>query len=86
MGLLIFLITILVFGFLGLISWARAELPLIQREIAINTRTSPEGPSYRLAQLLSTLMKVTAVILWSAGVLLAIITLAADGNLVGAIF
>ena len=62
----VFQIIILAAGLLGafliaMIIWAMAELPLILREIAINTRKN-EGPDYPGVTNLSGLLKFAAVV------------------------
>ncbi len=80
MGFVMFLVIVILFGFVGLMTWARADLPVIQREIAINTRKDGQGPSYSLVQLLAVLLKISAVLIWLVGLILAIIALAGGGN------
>lgn len=75
MNFVFFLLIVIMFGFLGLITWARADLPIIQREIAINTRADGEGPNYSLVQLLAVLLKVSAVIIWIVGLIMGILAL-----------
>ena len=51
----------------GLLVFASADLPLIWRETAINTRKdSKEGSNYSSAKLLSTLIKAIAILIWLA--------------------
>jgi len=58
-----------VFGLLGLMTWACSDMPLAIREIAINTRRSAEhGGSYAMIRVLSVCMKILAVLLWVAGI------------------
>ena len=62
-----------VFGLLGLVFYASAELPLILREIAVNTRkTSEDGACYGSVEMLSNLIKGAAYVIWLAGVLYSI--------------
>ena len=58
-----------VFGLLGLMTWACSEMPLALREIAINTRRSAEhGSSYAMIRVLSVCIKILAVLFWVAGI------------------
>lgn len=58
-----------VFGLLGLMTWACSEMPLAVREIAINTRRNAEhGSSYAMIRVLSVCMKILAVLFWVAGI------------------
>jgi hypothetical protein len=58
-----------VFGLLGLMTWACSEMPLAVREIAINTRRSAEhGSSYAMIRVLSVCMKILAVLFWVVGI------------------
>ena len=69
------------FGFLGLIYWAASVLPIVIREIALNTRDDAgSGDSYKLVDVLAVLMKVAAVLIWVAGLVVIIITIAAPGS------
>jgi hypothetical protein len=57
------------FGLLGLMTWACADVPLALREIAINTRRSTEhGGSYAMMRVLSICLKILAVVLWIVGI------------------
>ena len=69
---LVILILIL-FGFVGLMQWVGAELPLAIREIAVNSRKEgAAGSAYGGIQVLSVLMKVLAVLTWVGGIVLAV--------------
>jgi type III secretory pathway component EscU len=58
-----------VFGLLGLMTWACSDMPLAVREIAINTRRSAEhGSSYAMIRVLSVCMKILAVLFWVVGI------------------
>jgi hypothetical protein len=58
-----------VFGLLGLMTWACSDLPLAVREIAINTRRSAEhGSAYAMIRVLSVCMKILAVLFWVVGI------------------
>ena len=68
MGILVFLVSVIVFGLVGLVLWASSDLPMIQREIAMNTRKeSEDGPTYKMVKILAVLYKVLAVIFWVLG-------------------
>lgn len=70
---LISIISLVLFGFLGILTWASSDLPLVQREIAKNTRKEgQEGSDYKMIGLLAVLYKVLAVIVWVLGIVLAI--------------
>ncbi len=59
----------IVFGLLGLLVWASADLPLAVREIALNTRRDQNfGSSYVMIKVLSVCMKIFAVLLWISGI------------------
>ncbi len=58
--------SIIVFGLVGLTLWAGAEVPLIWREIALNTRKKA-GPTYKSVQGLSKVIKFLAVVSWILG-------------------
>ncbi|MGF1564255.1 MAG: hypothetical protein ACFCUH_02700 [Flavobacteriales bacterium] len=70
-----------IFFVIGLVYWASAELPLILREIAHNTRKDDGNskPKYEGIALLSKLLKVFAVLFWVIGGL-AVIALIAGGG------
>ena len=73
MGFLVFLVSVPGFGLVGLVLWASSDLPMIQREIAMNTRKDPEdGPTYKMVKILSILYKVLAVTFWVLGLVAAI--------------
>lgn len=75
----------IVFGLIGLIVWAWADMPLVMREIAINTRRNAEqGSSYILMRVLSVCLKIVAVLLWFAGIA-SIIALNAAGTSLGSL-
>jgi hypothetical protein len=57
------------FGLLGLMTWACSDMPLAVREIAINTRRSAEhGSPYGMMRVLSICLKILAVMLWIVGI------------------
>ena len=58
---------------LGLIVFAVAEIPMILREIAHNTRKSAGGPDYSATVFLSKLLHGVGIILMVAGVAIAIV-------------
>jgi len=73
----------IVFGLIGLIVWAWSDMPLVMREIAINTRRNAEhGSSYILMKVLSVCLKIVAALLWFAGIA-SIIALNASGTSLG---
>ena len=73
----------IVFGLIGLIVWAWSDMPLVMREIAINTRRNAEqGSSYILMKVLSVCLKIVAALLWFAGIA-SIIALNAAGTSLG---
>tara|TARA_B110000116_G_C16668052_1_gene504892 strand:- start:50 stop:361 length:312 start_codon:yes stop_codon:yes gene_type:complete len=64
------LIYIIIGGLTGLLVFASADLPLIWRETAINTRTDiKEGSNYSSVKLLSTLIKAIAILIWVASLI-----------------
>ena len=76
----------LLFGLIGLLVWSYSDMPLVMREIAINTRRNVEqGSSYTLMKVLSVCLKIFAVLLWIAGVA-SIIALNAAGTSLGSLF
>jgi hypothetical protein len=67
------ILVIVVFGFIGLIQWVGADLPLAIREMAVNSRKEgSSGSAYGGIQILSVLMKVLAVLTWIVGLVLAV--------------
>ena len=54
-------------GFLGLLYWAAAELPLVWRETALNTRKTEGGSPYNGLATLALLIKISAVLIWIGG-------------------
>jgi len=59
----------ILFGLIGLIVWSYSDMPLVMREIAINTRrTAEQGSPYTLMKVLSVCLKIFAIILWFAGI------------------
>jgi small-conductance mechanosensitive channel len=82
MSVLLFLIFIAVFGLFGLLYWAGSALPLVIREVALNTRKEGEGGTqYRSLDVLSVCLKVLAVVIWVIGLIMAIASLVAGGNI-----
>jgi len=76
----------ILFGLIGLIVWAYSDMPLVLREIAINTRRGGEqGSSYVLMKVLSVCLKILAVLFWFAGVA-SIIALNFAGSSLGNLF
>ncbi len=69
---MISILSVVLFGIIGLAIWASSDLPMIQREIAINTRKEAKGPEYKMVQILSVLIKVFAVVFWILGIVGAI--------------
>jgi hypothetical protein len=73
MQIVLTLLLIVVFAFVGLAVWAASDRPLALREIAINTRRDGTGgPDYVLLRVLAVLLKVFAVLLWNTGLFLVI--------------
>jgi hypothetical protein len=71
----------LLFGLLGLLIWASADMPLAVREIAINTRRDHgAGSSYILIRVLSVCLKILAVLVWVSGIAV-IIAVSVTGSL-----
>ena len=70
-----------IFFVCGLVYWAGSEFPLILREIAHNTRRDDGAgkPKYEGVALLSSLLKVFAVLYWVFGGL-AVIALIGGGG------
>jgi len=64
MGLLIGLVYGGLLAVVGLVYWAGAELPLVWRETAINTRKTEGGPQYNGLKALAKILKVLAVMMW----------------------
>jgi hypothetical protein len=63
------LLFLLVFGLAGLLVWTRSDLPMIQREIALNTRKQGEkGPTYSAVAVYCILLKILAIIIWTIGI------------------
>ena len=63
----------------GLVYWAGAELPLVWRETAINTRKTEGGPQYNGLKTLAKILKLLAIFMWVMAVF-AIVGLGAMGN------
>lgn len=73
MQIVVTLLVIVAFAFVGLAVWASSDRPLALREIAVNTRRDGAGGSdYLLLRVLSVLLKVFAVLLWNMGIFLVI--------------
>ena len=79
---------LLLSAFIGLFVWMSSEIPLIHREIAINTRkdAESEGPDYKLTQILSVLCKIAAVSIWIFGIVSVIVGLFWGGGHKGRFF
>jgi hypothetical protein len=76
----------ILFGLIGLIVWSYSDMPLVMREIAINTRKAGEQRSgYTLMKVLSVCLKIFAALLWFAGIV-AIIALNFAGTSLGNLF
>jgi len=76
----------ILFGLIGLIVWSYSDMPLVMREIAINTRrTAEQGSPYTLMKVLSVCLKIFAIILWFAGIA-SIIVLNFAGTSLGGLF
>jgi hypothetical protein len=59
----------ILFVLVGIIVWSASDTPLAWREIAINTRKNgDQGSSYTMLKVLSTCLKIFAVLLWILGV------------------
>lgn len=80
---MVFLISQFLFllaGLVGLIVWAWSDVPMMWREIAINTRRNPEqGSPYAMVKVLSVCLKILAVVLWIAGIA-SIVAVAVAGS------
>jgi hypothetical protein len=56
--------------------WARADLPMIQREIAFNTRKDREdGPEYNAIKVLSVVYKIGAILTLFVGIIIMVLLL-----------
>jgi hypothetical protein len=76
----------ILFGLIGLIVWSYSDMPLVMREIAINTRrTAEQGSPYTLMKVLSVCLKIFAIIFWFAGIA-SIIVLNFAGTSLGGLF
>ena len=76
MGIVGFIVIIVIFGISGIMCWASSDLPRVVREVALNTRREGSvGSNYPLVGLLSVMMKIWAVVVWLAGLILAIVML-----------
>ena len=76
----------ILFGLVGLVVWAYSDMPLVMREIAINTRKNGEqGNSYVLMRVLSICLKILAVLLWILGVA-SIVAINAAGSAFSGLF
>ena len=83
---LVWILSILVFGFLGLLTWTSSEVVLAIREVAVNTRREgAPATQYSGIQILSVLIKVSAVLTWVLGLVFPI-ALTAIGSSLGDIF
>jgi hypothetical protein len=75
----------LLFGLVGLITWASSDMPLAWREVALNTRKNGEtGYPYMGLRVLSVCLKILAVLLWILGI--ASIVIVNAGSSFGGIF
>jgi hypothetical protein len=64
------IIAFIIFLFIGIAIWARSDLPMIQREIAINTRQEKDnGPEYNAVKVLSAVYKIGAFLVILAGII-----------------
>ena len=86
MVVILFLMVIIIFGFLGLMTWASSDLPMALREIAVNTRKEAGGKEYKLIAILSVLFKISAVLVWVIGLVAAIAALAGGSSMMGNLF
>jgi hypothetical protein len=81
--LMVFLVSqllFLIFGLVGLVVWACSDVPLVWREIALNTRRDPsQGSSFAMVKVLSVCLKILAVIMWIFGIAV-IIAVSATGS------
>ena len=76
MGIILFIVILVVFGISGIMCWSSSDMPRVIREVALNTRREgASGSNYPLVGLLSVMMKIWAVIIWLAGLVLAIVML-----------
>ncbi len=70
--IIIGLVVLIVFTLFGMFVWSSAEMPLAIREIAINTRKDRhEGSSYLFLRVMSIIIKIFAVLLWTGGVFMS---------------
>ncbi|MFP4376374.1 MAG: hypothetical protein ACLFP4_04965 [Spirochaetales bacterium] len=83
MGVLLFLLVVGLYGLLGLMTWAGAELPIILREIALNTRNGAEGPAYKMVNVLAVALKIFAVVIWVAALIIGVFVLIGGANMGG---
>jgi hypothetical protein len=73
MGIILFIVILVVFGISGIMCWAYSDMPLVIRDIALNTRREgASGTHYPLVGLLSLMLKIWAVLIWLVGLVLAI--------------
>jgi hypothetical protein len=74
-SLLGIVVSILV-AFGGLVIWAKSDMPIIQREIAINTRKDmDDGPKYSAVRFLSFLLKCESIIIWFVCFIIILVSL-----------
>lgn len=73
MEILLACVLLLVFAFWGLFIWAKADIPVIYREIAINTRKDESNNynNYSSVKILNILYKIGAVLIWVLGIFIA---------------
>ena len=86
MVVVFFLLIIIIFGFMGLMTWASSELPLALKEVAMNTRKEAGGKEYKLISIYSLLIKIAAVIVWVVGLIAAIAVIAGGPQMMGNLF
>lgn len=72
MNILVSILSLVLFGVMGLAVWAGSEVPLIWREIALNTRKTAQGSDYKMVQILAIIIKVFAGLIWLLGIIGAI--------------
>jgi hypothetical protein len=84
MTIVLFVLIIILFGIFGIFCWAASDIPVVLREVALNTRKEGgSGTNYPLMDLLSLLIKIWAVIVWVVGLLAAIAVLQMNDLITG---
>lgn len=84
MFIIIGILVLIIFTFIGFFIWATSDLPLAIKELAINSRQGKiRGSMYALLNILGLLIKILAIATWVIGMVLsfAVAYLLIPGNI-----